>query len=675
MKKYIIVSLLFAFIFNLQAQPLRKVTYKMMIDQAEESLQTGDYENALEYYKMAYEEKKEVEIASKMAMVYYLMKNYQRAAMQYKRVLRKDRDNQFFEDKLFYGKSLKRLDEYQEAYTQLVEYARETQDPDGRAEAMLEIKGMEMYNELPDNVEMVFKPLDENINKGFSIYGASRHADGSLYFGSFDSRKKIVLNGEAENENAKIYVAKADSEGNYKEIAPLGEHINRPEYSSVHPAFSADGNRMYFTRILLENNEIADAKIFVSYRNENDWGAPMQIPNVNTDGANSLHPNVGELFGREVLYYISDMAGGFGGYDIYYSTIDGEQYSKPVNLGKKINSIDDELSPFYVEGKLFFSTNGLSGLGGFDIFRSDWDGQKWSDPTNLGKGYNSTVDDLFFSINEDMDKGFLLSARPYQGKRKIVSETCCDHLWSVSTRELIINLLAEVFDEEGPLTDARIELLDLSEVNPEEPVTKSNFNGNTFNFPLSQDKPYRAIVSRKGYDTKIVEFTTAGILDDYTVRKQVTLEKTKPEIQIVKINEPIRLNNIYYDYDDYQILPDAEKDLEVLLGLMEKYGDMVIELSSHTDARGSAEYNQRLSQLRANSARDWLIENGIDKDRVKPVGYGESVILNHCKNNVDCTDEEHRFNRRTEFKIIAGPTSIEIEKQVVPEDMDDGEDE
>jgi len=196
---------------------------------------------------------------------------------------------------------------------------------------------------------------------------------------------------------------------------------------------------------------------------------------------------------------------------------------------------------------------------------------------------------------------------------------------------------------------------------------KSNFNGNTFNFPLGQDRPYKIIVSRKGYDSKSLEFTTAGIFDDYTVKKKVTLEKAAPEIQIVKINEPIRLNNIYYDYDDYRILPDAEKDLEILLGLMEKYEDMVIELSSHTDARGDTNYNQKLSQRRANAAKEFLVQNGIVDKRIKPVGYGESMILNHCKNNVECSDDDHRYNRRTEFKIIAGPTSIEIEKQVPAE--------
>ena len=145
----------------------------------------------------------------------------------------------------------------------------------------------------------------------------------------------------------------------------------------------------------------------------------------------------------------------------------------------------------------------------------------------------------------------------------------------------------------------------------------------------------------------------------------------EPEVEIITEtitrNEPIRMNNIYYDFDDTKILSDAEKDLSELYGLMIKYPDMVIELSSHTDAQGRSTYNEDLSQRRAQSATNWLIDQGISKKRIKPVGYGESVILNRCKNGVKCSDDEHRENRRTEFRIIAGPQTIEITREVTKE--------
>ena len=141
---------------------------------------------------------------------------------------------------------------------------------------------------------------------------------------------------------------------------------------------------------------------------------------------------------------------------------------------------------------------------------------------------------------------------------------------------------------------------------------------------------------------------------------EIEVEKT----EIVEKGEPIRLNNIYYDLDDDAILEDSEQDLDYLTDLMNQYPTMVIELSSHTDSQGKSDYNEDLSQRRAESAVKYLRKNGIDKKRMKPVGYGEKRILNHCKNRVPCTDDEHRQNRRTEFKIIAGPKSIEIKRTV-----------
>lgn len=135
------------------------------------------------------------------------------------------------------------------------------------------------------------------------------------------------------------------------------------------------------------------------------------------------------------------------------------------------------------------------------------------------------------------------------------------------------------------------------------------------------------------------------------------------DVEILTINEAIRLNNIYYNYDDDKILKDAEQDLYAIMDLMTKYPDMTIELGSHTDSRGDDTYNQKLSLRRANSARRWLLNKGITGDRITAKGYGETVILNNCTNGEDCTDEEHRYNRRTEFKILSGPTTIEVKKK------------
>ena len=138
-------------------------------------------------------------------------------------------------------------------------------------------------------------------------------------------------------------------------------------------------------------------------------------------------------------------------------------------------------------------------------------------------------------------------------------------------------------------------------------------------------------------------------------------EKPKePEFEIYTTNQPIELQNIFYDYNDDKILPDAEPDLSIILDLMNKYPDMKIELASHTDSRGKDKYNLDLSQRRASSAKKWLVQRGITPPRIRAVGKGEKEIRNQCTNGVKCEDEEHRYNRRTEFKITEGPTTIQI---------------
>ena len=169
-------------------------------------------------------------------------------------------------------------------------------------------------------------------------------------------------------------------------------------------------------------------------------------------------------------------------------------------------------------------------------------------------------------------------------------------------------MIVEVFDEKGELNNAVVQLVDVSKVKPQAPESKSNFSGNTFNFLLDPDRSYQAIVTREGYDPAKVPFNTAGIFDDFTITKKVVLVKAAPEYEIIKINQPIRLNNIYYDYDDYKILPDAEADLEKLLDLMNQYPEMVIELSSHTDSRATEKYNINCLKTGLNQLKNGLLK-------------------------------------------------------------------
>lgn len=649
----------------LYAQPTRSVGYETLLEVAEEALAVNDYVNAIEYYDKAYKESKDKDLALNVAQLSFLIRDYEKAAKGYGRVLSRDKNNIYKEDRIMYAKSLKAMGQYKEALDAYQQFIQETEDMEMKAVAKKDVAGILKLGEYEENISTVLEFMDRKVNSGSAESGPEKGADGKLYYSSFMRKDVITLDGEEEDYHAKIYSVGKDDEGKIEKAMALGEVVNRVGYHSSHPAFSADGNEMFFTRSILEGNDIKESKLYVSFLGSNGWG-PAQEVNINGEYI-IKNPSTGELFGSEVLFFSSNMEGGSGGYDIYYATKTNDGFATPVNLGAVVNTSDDEVSPFYVDGTLYFSSDGHPNMGGYDIFYTAWNGAAWSAPENMGYVYNSPQDDLDFTLNRDGSGGYLVSNRVHKKKKRLKSKTCCDDIYEFSIREIVIDLLATVTNLEGePLTEATIDLIDTTM--DRDTTSKTNLAEHEFNFLLDSDHNYTAEVKREGYFPKTIQFNTLGILDDYTVNKTIALEpipvkveeKPKPKVEIVKRNEAIRLNNIYYDFDDDKILADAEIDLNTLLNLLNQYPDMVIELSSHTDSQGVSKYNEKLSQRRADSAKAWLVERGIQTDRIQPVGYGEAVILNRCVNGVRCSDDEHRVNRRTEFKMISGPDTIEI---------------
>jgi len=664
MRSVLSLSFILLFFVTSFAQPSRSVSYETMLEVAEESLASNDYVNAIEWYDKAYKESKDKDLALNVAQLSFITRDYAKAQKTYERVLSRDKNNLYKEDRIMLAKSYKALGMYREAIDAYEKFIVETEDEEMKMVAKRDLQGIAGLSDFEENISTVLTFMDKKVNSRSAESGPEKGADGALYFSSFMRKDMITLDGEEEDYHAKIFSVSKDDEGELEKPAALYEGINVPGYHVSHPAFSRDGNEMYFTKSILEGNEIIESKLCVSFAAGDGWG-PAQELNINGDYV-IKNPSTGELYGNEVIFFSSNIEGGEGSYDLYYATKSNDGFDTPVNLGAVLNTSEDEVSPFYADGTLYFSSDGHPSMGGYDINYSTWNGNSWSKPVNMGYVYNSAQDDLDFTINRDGTGGYLVSNRPDKKKKRLRSPTCCDDIYEFNIREIVIDLLATVTNEKGaPLMEATVNLID--ETMGQDTTSKTNLAENTFNFLLDSDHTYEAEISRVGYYPKTIKFNTMEIVDDYTVNKTVMLEpipvkEPEPEttVEVVKKNEAIRLNNIYYDYDDDKILLDAELDLNVILTVMNQYPDMVIELSSHTDSRGVSKYNENLSQRRAESAKNWLVEKGISTDRIVPVGYGESVILNHCVNGVRCSDDEHRVNRRTEFKMISGPDTIEI---------------
>jgi len=658
------------------AQPITSVKPDDLLSAADEAIEDGNFLKAVEMYRDYYRENKNDDVALSIAYGYYKIRDFVNAERYYTRVLEDDIDNIFIDDRYAYGRTLRSLENIAGAQEQFELITELSTDEDLIALSQIELEGISAQIEFPANEEVVVTFAPGDINSGSAEYSPHQYDEETVYFSSFKRNKEIVIDGSEKDYHAKVFMSTKGEDG-YGKPKELDRNINRDGWHVGNVSFSEDNRRMYFTRQLLEYDEITTSQIFSSTMGDDDWGPAEPLANVNGDWI-AKHPAVGELLGTRVLFFVSDMDGGFGGSDIYYANISGGRIGTPVNLGEEINTPSDEITPHYHDGTLYFSTEGRAGMGGLDIYQSSWDGENWSIPRNLGSNYNTTLDDWYLSFDKSGNKGLLVSNRRDEAKKKLKgSETCCYDIYEFDIRQLQIDLLVGVGDEdEKPLKGATVQVTDVTVYDP--PMTQTQEDEYRFNYDLEADRRYEIITSKEGYTSDTTTANTAGIIEDETIRKKVILKKAPPSVPVdggdsgitykidtVTINEAIRFDNIYYEFDKWNILQESEKDLTIILNLLNQYDDMVIELSSHTDARGSTPYNKQLSQKRAESARLWLLNRGVDPVRIIPKGYGESVILNRCTNGVRCPDVEHRFNRRTEFKILEGPEKIEIKREVI----------
>lgn len=659
---------------HLSAQPLNRSTPDAMLKAAKQAEEEGNPYAALEYYENIYQETKDPLANHAVARLHFELRDYQRAERLLSKIVLRDRRNMYPDLKFLYAMTLKHNGKYADAEDMFGQVIADGLDSALVARSKLEMAGCKLGRKAKQPETLKVTNIGKKANSP-QTEASPWYSGGELYFSSLASKDVIVIDGKEGDWYAKIYTTKPPTQegGEFSAPAVLGTNINREGWHQGNVSIAPDGKTMYFTRQELEGNYVRTSKIYYTLKGDEGWGAANEVAGVNGDYI-ARHPCEGELYGEKVLFFVADIPGGQGGFDIYYATKkrDGV-FGLPVNLGPVINTPGEEASPFYQDGKLYFSSNGHPSLGGLDVFVSEWDGSKWSPPEPLPMGINTSLDDLFYTRHPDGYSGFLVSNRP--GVNNLKSKTCCDDIYYWEQERIKVELLATTFrlrkkDEKAnpPLEGCTVQVIDMTEASPLNLDAKTNPAGNDFNFTLSPDRSYVVIAEREGFQPDTVRFNTTGIKKTTKVEKRLVLRaKQPPKSRIVKRDEPIRLNNIYYDFDKADILPDAEKDLQFLVNLMNRYPDMKIELSSHTDAQGSDEYNERLSQRRADSAKTWMIARGIAAERIVAVGYGEKFILNQCKNGVKCTDEEHRFNRRTEFKIIAGPTSITIEEEVKEE--------
>jgi peptidoglycan-associated lipoprotein len=753
-KKILIVVCLFGACISMQAQPLKSSRPEFNLSSAEEAMAEKDYYNALDLFEKYYDQTKDRSVGYQIAMLQMQLRDYTRAEGAFSRVLQREKKVTSEADqhplaRFYYAQMQKMNEKYEEAILAFEDFIKESKDEKRNAMAQTEIEGAKMAMKMKDNVTLIVNNAGNKVNTPNNEYSPSVSTDGSiLYFTSFRNDKMITLDDKAGDYYAKIMKAERSPRGTWLEPEPVGGDINRQGANHGSVYLAPDGNTMYLTRIELSGNEVVKSTLFSATKKGDAWSIANEVVGINGNYM-VKHPCIGEIYGKEALFFSSNMEGTKGGFDIYYASKNADgTFDTPINIGESINTVGDEETPFYKEGKLYFSSNGLPTIGGFDIFSTAWNGTAWSAPENMGKGINSSANDRYYNIDEN-GAIYLLSNRP--GGRSLKSRTCCEDIYILQKEALKIDLVTTTTDGKKPLLGVNYSFIEITKGKQGKPDEQTV---DTYKADLFANKGYIIITSRKGYISDTTEFNTVGIKENTTIQKKIvlkplatvmafiqastlsegaplskvtyqltemaskkadsktgdiysndltlnkqyvlvaskagftsdtvkfstndikettTIEKVlnlRPKVILVKRNERIRLENLYYKLDKFEANEAemenwglAQQSLDYMFSILNKYPDLQIELSSHTDSRGSDKYNLELSQKRAVGVKQYLISKGIERGKIVAKGYGETRPVNQCKNGVKCTEEEHGQNRRTEFRILSGPETIEIIEQ------------
>jgi len=629
-----------------------------LIQKADQYFNKLWYAEAAETYEKALakgDKHRSREIIQKTADAYYFNTNMEKAYEWYN-VLYENYGKEMSSDNIFkYAHSLKGTGKYARSKKLMRLYNRKTEEGDTKAKRENSIPANEIVLDDILKVEQKFEIKNMGINTEYSDFSPMFLDSTQIVFSSakdssFFNTRRYKWNNQPYLD---LYVARINEESqDLRNAIKFSKKINT-KYHEASVTFSPDNKTMYFTRnnygkkLKRDNKGINHLKIYKSTKLDNEWSEAVEV-SFNSDAYSTGHPAMSPD-GKQ-LYFVSDMPGSLGKTDIFVvDVLDDGSFSEPRNLGPTINSEHKEMFPFFNGKKLYFSSDGHTGLGGLDIYESAYDAELgFQEVENMGKPINSNKDDFSYIVNEQNQKGFFASNREggkgdddiYSFKRLTVEETPAN-----------LNAIAGVVTEMATgdlMPQSLVQLLDENGIKLKEMVTEED---GSFIFEDLESNTKYTLKTVKGqyFENEII----ADTKDNERINVDVSMKRLKEMIALEDGIKKLKTEMIYFNFDKSSIRPDAAKELDKLVSVMKEYPNMVIKIESHTDSRGSKVYNEYLSDKRAKSTRDYIISQGIDSSRIESaIGYGENKLLNECDGTVRCKETDHLLNRRSEFIIV-----------------------
>ena len=631
---------------------------------AQKAFNLGKYETAIGLYKMTLNR-------NPAKATYFIAESY-RLSNRIKDAepfLAKANERAFSKDlkdsiQYFYAQSLKTNSKYEEARKQVEELAARTTDPRMKDAANAEIKGLDYIKNLDEKPKYYRIKNLEALNTPASEYSPV-FLNNQLYFTSSRGNSKIYeATGTPFTDLYKIGSRGANVDPATLEALPAG--INEVIRNEGCITFSPDGKTMVFAKGNSEKKKSGgdDVDLYLSRERNGIWTVPILAPGLNTQFKQADSEKTRNTYGWDsspaftpdgrTIYFASNRLGGYGGTDIYSAQSDGRgRFSRIRNLGPEINTPGNEMFPYVSEdGKLYFASDTHPGFGELDLFVVKRSNGKTT-IENLGQPVNSSADDFgiflfkpdrgFFTSNRDGGKGdddiyTFINEDP---DLKVINYYLQGITYSNKDgkREILPNTKVTMLDGKGDLMQDYI-----------------TGNDGKFLFRVYENEDYELVGETAGYLVKREGYSTKGrSVDPRTLKELLTNITFDTLITLDKIDSTVifKLENIYYNYNKYDIRPDAAKELDKLFQTLVDNPEIIIELGSHTDSVDDDEYNRVLSQRRAESARNYLVSKGISEDRIVAKGYGESRPIAR-NTNPDGTDNPvgRQKNRRTEFRIL-----------------------
>jgi peptidoglycan-associated lipoprotein len=648
--------LLFILVIIIAAQ-VESPAQKRKAERAYSSFSAGEYFDAIDQFKDTYSKTKKSDKATRTDLVFMIAECYRltndpkNAETWYKLAVKSSTAKP--ESQYLLAESLKKNGKYQLAIDEFRKY-KLIAPSDSRPDQ--EIRACELALEWLRSPEP-YKINDlKDVNSKESDFSPSYARDdfGVIYFtSSRDDASGNKTHGATGQSYSDIFESRMDKKSKWSTPVPV-EVINS-EFEDGTPYLTSDYKELYFTRCEAGKRERKGCIIMYSKRTGDSWSEPKNI-GILSDSLVAAHPAITK--DGLTLYFVSDMAGGSGGKDIWIATRAkaGDTWSKPRNAGPDINTPGDELFPFVKDdGILYFSSDGLIGMGGLDIFNAKPQPDGSYIVQNMKSPVNSFADDFGIAFESGNERGIFSSTRKGKGN---------DELYSFELPPLKFSVTGLVKDEKtgAAIPSSLVELI-ASDGNSLQAETGA---GGDFKFVLKPEVDYIMVASKRGYLKGKDKETTKG---------QEKSRDFMVTILLTAIDKPIELPNIFYDFGKWDLRPESMVSLDKLVETLNDNPNVTIELMSHTDSRDTEEYNQDLSQKRAQSVVQYLIDKGIESERLLPKGYGESTPkivdaaitaqstflklgsqLSEQYINTLANEEQkelaHQINRRTEFRVL-----------------------